>query len=540
MDASLRGWLERGVLSSSCSSPDPLVDLAPGARALVTDPLLPMSAALYFERPHPISDNALELGFIRKAMREFPSKCICFSALGVSLSFKGAESLESGEGPAEALHLAVDPHAASALLRPADTLTDEVGALASAAVSFRRDPCFFLEAPFSFFGEECPTGGWETPVPLGRVLGSERPQLLIREMAGRTLLPTQSFLQLPREPEVDPHVVGAADGLDATKLAAEVWGRNEPVEYASVLLGGLLWGLALICRLCPGISQCLGSPIPVAADDPWDLPQFPEELLKLLNHASISGVGINLGTVSPIATDHVDPGGASPSNDGVGASAEGLAFHDDAGFADQYRSASTSPAGFGFVGAVPNTMPVVLVAQVLNALKFWSEKTVLLEEENITLCLESEFNGLPAPSHIEGQDGVVEVAAKVFDNSLGPFGVGCGGAVCARLGIPWCLRHILMLLGSLVRVSSSRFGLTPNVVVLVVWCVNIVVTSTDVMVEEVPGLSRILGREAIGCAMMVVDPNLHIPFLGSNSNMKGVPIMSFGFPILEEMPQLFS
>ena len=306
-------------------------------------------------------------------MREFPSKCICFEALRVSLSFKGAESLQSGESPAEALHLGVDPDAASTFLRPADTLTDEVGALASAAVSFRRDPCFFLEAPFSFFGEECPTGGWETPVPLGRVLGSELPQLLIREMSGRTLLPTQSFLQLPREPEVDPHVVGAADGFDAAKLAAEVWGRDEPVEYASVLLGGLLWGMALICRLCPGISQCLGSPIPVAADDPWDLPQFPEELLKLFHHTGIGSVRIGLGTVGPIAADHMNPGGARPCNDGMGAAAEGLAFHDDARLADQNRCASTSPAGFGFVGAVPNTMPVVLVAQVLNALKFWSE-----------------------------------------------------------------------------------------------------------------------------------------------------------------------
>ena len=240
-----------------------------------------------------------------------------------------------------------------------------------------------------------------------------------------------------------------------------------------MLLGGFLWGLALIGRLGPGISQCLGSPIPVAADDPWDLPQFPEELLKLFHHTGIGSVRICLGTAGPIAADHMNPGGARPCNDGMGAAAEGLAFHDDARLADQNRCASTSPAGFGFVGAVPNTMPVVLVAQVLDALQFWAEKTVLLEEENITLGLESEFNGLPAPSHIEGQDGVVEVTAKMFDNSLGPFGVGCGGAVCASLGIPWCLRHILLLLGSLVWVSSSRFGLTPNVVVLVVWCVNL-------------------------------------------------------------------
>ena len=40
--------------------------------------------------------------------------------------------------------------------------------------------------------------------------------------------------------------------------------------------------------------------------------------------------------------------------------------------------------------------------------------------------------------------------------------------------------------------------------------------------------------------MMMVDLNLHVPLLGGNCNVKGVPVMSFGFPILEEMPQLFS
>ena len=101
-------------------------------------------------------------------------------------------------------------------------LSDEIWALPSAAVPLGGDSCFPLEMPFSFNSKKFPAGGWDAPVPLGRLFSSEHPQGVIREVPRCALLPPEGFLQFPWEAKVDSHVVGAAESLGPTKLATEM------------------------------------------------------------------------------------------------------------------------------------------------------------------------------------------------------------------------------------------------------------------------------------------------------------------------------